>query len=120
MFTGLILSLAILFTLCNCPKEKELSCKKNETTAVAEDIQPAVDEADLELIADTIIYEVLVQNPDEEDLWKTNCVKNVDVKKFVDIIFDAVYNGKITAYSLFNEQPMSIEDIKALEEKETR
>ncbi|GAF05496.1 hypothetical protein [Saccharicrinis fermentans] len=48
----------------------------------------------MELWADTIIYEVLVSNPDPSNEWETAKVKNVKQRQIIDDLFAMVYNGK--------------------------
>lgn len=66
-------------------------------------------------IANPIIYDAVIKNPDPDDKWGDEELKNFDKKKLVDMIFKAVYDKKITAYNYHTDEPMSIEDIKALE-----
>ena len=67
------------------------------------------------VLADTIIYGVVLKNSNPDDLWTEECLKNVDRKKFTDIIFNAIYEGRITAYDYFENTPFSISEIKKLE-----
>jgi len=68
------------------------------------------------LIADPIIYEALIKNPDPEDSWGDEELKNFNRKKMVNLIFKAVYQGKATAYNYHTDKPMSIEEVKELED----
>ncbi|MBU0765713.1 MAG: hypothetical protein KJ607_12855 [Bacteroidetes bacterium] len=69
-------------------------------------------------VATTITYDVLIKNPDEEDAWTAEHLKDVDVKKLTDIIFDAVYSGQLTPYNFLSGEPMTIEDVKEIESRE--
>jgi len=66
-------------------------------------------------VADPIIYDALIKNPDPEDRWGTEELKGFDRKKLVNLLFKAVYEGKATAYNYHTDEPMSIEEIKAIE-----
>ncbi|SMO86426.1 hypothetical protein SAMN06265379_110138 [Saccharicrinis carchari] len=68
--------------------------------------------------ADTIIYEVLISNPNPLDEWATTKVKDVQHKKMVDDLFDMIYSGKKKAYHYYTNKALSIEDIKAMEADE--
>jgi hypothetical protein len=70
------------------------------------------------LIADTITYDVVVKNPDENDTWTAECLKNLKLKVLADKVFDAVYSGQATAYDYFDEKKLSIEDVKEMEQRE--
>ena len=67
------------------------------------------------VIADTIISDVVVKNPNQDE-WADICLKNLDKKTLVDEIFKSVYSGELIPYEFFNNQTLSIEDIKALED----
>ncbi len=68
--------------------------------------------------ADTIIYEVLINNPDTINKWENRKVKSVRKKKIVDDLFSMVYNGTKIPYHYYTKKPLSIEDIKELESEE--
>ncbi len=88
------------------------ACKQNPSTSVVDsDNVPGI------CIADTIIYPVVIKNPDSLDLWTEQCLSQLERKKFVDQVFDAVYNHKAQAYSYFNHKELSASDIKAIEEQ---
>lgn len=82
--------------------EKNVGSKKNDNYTV---------------LADTIIYDVVVKNSNTEDYWREECLKNVDRKKITDIIFKAIYEGRITAYDYFENTPFTIAEIKNLEKE---
>ncbi len=68
--------------------------------------------------ADTIIYDVLISNPDSVDEWATTKVKDVRHKKMVDDLYDLVYSGKKKAYHYYTNKELSIADIKEMEADE--
>ncbi len=70
------------------------------------------------LIADTITYDVVVKNPDENDSWTEECLQNLKLKILADRIFDAVYAGEATAYDYFEEKQLSIDEVKEMEQRE--
>ncbi len=72
------------------------------------------------IIADTIIYDVIIRNTIEEDDWQEFCLKNMDRAALTNIIFNAIYNGKLTAYDYQQETPMTIEEVKQLEKEYSR
>lgn len=67
------------------------------------------------LVADSILYDVVVQNPDSTDEWASYCLRNVDKKTIADMVFDGIYSGKLQAYAYSNEQLLSIEQVKEME-----
>jgi hypothetical protein len=70
------------------------------------------------LLADTISYPTIVKNPDLSDTWTTKCLEPLNRKVMVDKLFDAVYNHGAIAYDYFTHQPLSIEEVKKIEQKE--
>ncbi len=65
-------------------------------------------------IADTIITDVIILNPDDDE-WTEYTLRNLDKKTLVDEIFKLVYKGDLEPYEFFYNEPLTIDDIKALE-----
>jgi hypothetical protein len=91
----------LLISGCNNNKEKTISTQKDLINATQ--------------IADTIIYDVLVLNPDPDDEWINDCIDNLNKNELVEFVFNAVYNEKAKAYHYFTNELFSIEDVKAIE-----
>ena len=92
-----------------------ISCHRQEKELVENipDNQPVTD-AGIK-IADPVIYDALIKNPNMEDSWGTEELKGFDRKKMVDLLFQAVYEGRAIAYNYHTDEPMSIEEVKKLE-----
>lgn len=71
-----------------------------------------------ELLADTIIYTVEIKNYDPNDHWTNECLSKLDRSKMVDQFFESVYKHKAQAYNYMTEAPMSVSEVKAIEEQE--
>ncbi len=71
-----------------------------------------------DMLADTISYPVVIKNPDPSDTWTEKCLQPLDRKKLVDAVFNAVYSNGAQAYSYFDNKPLSISDIKKLENED--
>ncbi|MBE9468738.1 MAG: hypothetical protein IMY72_10535 [Bacteroidetes bacterium] len=69
------------------------------------------------IVADTIVYGVILKNSNPEDYWTEECLRNIDRKKITDIIFKAIYEGRITAYDYFENTAFTIDEIKNIEKK---
>ena len=67
------------------------------------------------LIANPIIYDVLVKNPDLEDSWASEKLKTFRKDEFVNIVFEAIYNGKVKVYNYHTGDEMTLKEIRALE-----
>ncbi|MCF6241540.1 MAG: hypothetical protein L3J74_09375 [Bacteroidales bacterium] len=72
------------------------------------------------VIADTIIYSVVTKNSNPDDDWRTYCLRKLDQQALVNIIFNAIYQGKLIPYDYSTEEPMSIEEVKAFEKENDR
>jgi len=70
------------------------------------------------VIADTIVNDVIILNPDNDE-WTDYCLRNLDKKTLVNEIFKSVYEGNLIPYDFFQNEILSIEDIKALENDST-
>jgi hypothetical protein len=69
-------------------------------------------------IADSINYGVVVRARDKNDEWQNKWLRSFDRREFVDFIFESVYSGRLQAYDYFEDEPVSIDQIKKLEDKE--
>lgn len=94
------------------------ACKKTETRWNY--LIPPADtlRTDYKIIADTISYGVVIENRDSTDIWREKWLSHLKKDSLVDRIFKAVYNRELTAYDYFTEEPLSIKDIKKLEDTE--
>ena len=70
------------------------------------------------IIADTIIYDVIVKNPDPDDKWTEKCLANFDKSRFVNQLFDAVYNKHAIAHDFFSGKKINPGRLKRMEKSE--
>ncbi len=71
------------------------------------------------VIADTIIYDVVIKNPNPEDTWTDECLKNLQHSSLMDSLFTLVYSQQAVAYDFFTKEPLKVKDIKRLEKEES-
>jgi len=88
-----------------------LSCEENKTT------HPSAKGGE-HIWADTIIYEVLISNPDVLNEWETTKIKKVRQKELVDDLFEMIYQGKKKAFDYYTNKALTIADIQELEEED--
>lgn len=69
------------------------------------------------MVADTIIYDVIIKNPNQDDDWTEKCLRNLKKEKFIDILFESVYKKQATAHDLFTDEIISPDKLKDLERK---
>lgn len=65
-------------------------------------------------IASPIIYEVLVNNPNPEDDWKTECLANTNTSELVNDILNAVRNGDLPAFDYYDNHQLSIPELEKI------
>jgi hypothetical protein len=99
-------ALIIILLLSGCDYAKQKDGGRNETFSSAH------------LMADTIFYPVRIKNIDPNDEWADSRLQKLNRKKLVDDIFSSVYDGKATAYHYLTDAPLSIDDIKELEQRD--
>jgi hypothetical protein len=84
---------------------------KTEDTAVS-----SVDSLPGQVVADTIIYDVIIANTNPDDTWTTHCLAGLDRNMLIGNIFDMVYAGRANAYNHETGEkltPKQLEDIEA-------
>jgi len=67
------------------------------------------------LVADTITYNVVIRNPDPEDLWTARCLQGLDRQAFIDNIFKMLYEGKAVAHHFETRERITPAQLKNLE-----
>jgi hypothetical protein len=72
------------------------------------------------VIADTIIYSVTTKNASPEDEWTEYCLRKMDNQALANIVFNAIYNGRLTPYNYDTEEPMTIAQVRAFEKDNRR
>lgn len=92
------------------------ACKQSKPTTADEPAAIVSDSLNGVVVADTIIYDVIISNPNPDDPWAVQCLKGLDHSLLISNIFDMVYSGKAIAYNhQTNEKltPKQVEEIEA-------
>lgn len=76
------------------------------------------DTALMYLVADTIIYDVVIRNTNPSDSWGEQSLGKLNHAKLIDSLFALVYEKKATAYDYFSNEKMSLKQIEAMEKEE--
>ena len=69
------------------------------------------------MIVDTIIYDVIIKNPNPFDSWTDECLEHLNKEQFVDILFESVYEENAIAHDIFSENIITPDELKNLERK---
>lgn len=79
--------------------------------------EPVVQRTELNIpvIADTVIYDVVVKNPEPDNHWTEESLRNLNREAFVDLIFNAIYRKELVPYDYFTRKALSIDEIYGLE-----
>ena len=72
------------------------------------------------ILADTIAYDVTIKNPDPGNNWTEEELRRMDEVALANIILNAIYNKRLTAYNFQTDEPMTIEEVKDMESKHSR
>jgi hypothetical protein len=67
-----------------------------------------------ELIADPIIYEVIVKNPNPDDEWLNECLENTNSSYLIAQVLKEVKAGNLKAYDYYDNHELSIDEIKQI------
>lgn len=71
-----------------------------------------------QLIADTIIYDVIIHNLNPDDLWAEQTLQYLNHQALIDSLFELVYQKRAVAYDYFEMKPLKIKDIIRMENEE--
>ncbi|MEE9463706.1 MAG: hypothetical protein V3V53_17850 [Bacteroidales bacterium] len=67
-------------------------------------------------LADQIIYDVIIKNPDPQDEWTEKCLVGLNRGELVDFIFAGLYDNRFKAYDIFNDNLIPARTIRKMEE----
>lgn len=109
--TCLFVILIFLFSSCKNSEKKHLKDRLTQRNTETE-----ITISDYASLAAPITYDVVIKNPNPEDDWIESCLEKFDRKQLVNIIFDAVLNEKVTAMDYLTDKPMTVKEIRELEE----
>ena len=68
-------------------------------------------------MADQIVYDVIIKNPDPQDEWTEKCLEGLNREELVDFIFAGLYDNRFKAFDIFSDKPISVRSIRKMEEE---
>lgn len=95
----------LVILLISCTGQKE-----------SEDLQESIVQTGSLQLADQIIYDVIIKNPDPQDEWREKCLGGLKRGELVDFIFDGLYDDRFKAYDIFNDKLIPARTIRKMEE----
>ncbi len=94
-----------------------LSCTRRTTTTSEESTSPSGTYISGNLVADTIIYDVVIRCANPDDIWENERLQYLNHTALIDSLFDLVYKKKIIAYDVFENKALSVSQVKSIEEQ---
>jgi len=88
-------------------------CNPEKPTGV-QHAKPIIEQTDYITVADTIITDVVIKNPDNDE-WTNYCLRNLDRETLVNDLFELVYSEKLIPHDFFTDEVMTIKEIKKIE-----
>jgi hypothetical protein len=82
----------------------------------SEDLQASGVQTGSVQLADQIIYDIIIKNPDPGDEWTEKCLEGLKRGELVDFIFAGLYDGRFKAYDIFNDELIPVRTIRKMEE----
>ncbi len=117
----LVIALSLIFACNESGKDNEKKKKVEIEVRKGNFYTSELDSsADAIVLADTIRYSVTIKNPDPEDYWTEADIRRMDELALANIIFNAIYNKRLTAYDFFDNTPMTVKQVKELEQENPR
>jgi len=70
------------------------------------------------VIANPVVYDVIIKNIDDSDPWNNERLKYVSQKYLVEHYLQSIYDGNLVAYDFFTEKPLSNRELRKIEKRE--
>jgi hypothetical protein len=94
-----------------------LACREKPVTSPKRNAVMAFDSTIGYEIADTITYDVIIKNPNPEDMWTEKFLHKLNRKALIDSIFSMAYAGRIKAYNIETNEQLTLRDLKGIEKQ---
>jgi hypothetical protein len=80
------------------------SCGGDSKSGQKEALTPRK-QTDASMVADSVIYDVVVKNPNIDDHWTEECLRHLDRLGLVDMVFEAIYREELIPYDYISNRP---------------
>jgi hypothetical protein len=91
------------------------SCRKTDYRIAANNSIIANDSAPGLVVADTIIYDVIIRNINPDDAWAIHCIKGLNHSLLIDNVFEMIYAGKTVAYNHETGEKLTLKQVEKIE-----
>jgi len=106
----MLLAVVLVFLGVACNKKD--SSRQGEVGTVVNDTTTGM------VVADTIIYDVVILNPNPDDAWASKCLEGLDHKLLIDNIFAMIYSEKSVAYNHETGEKLTPKQVEKIESEE--
>jgi hypothetical protein len=87
----------------------------SDSTGQKEAFSPR-EHTDASMVADAVIYDVVIKNPNIDDHWAEECLMHLDRRGLVDMVFEAIYRKELVPFDYISSRELTLKDIKNLED----
>jgi hypothetical protein len=103
-----LLAGATLLLLTGACRHSEHQVYTNDSV-VMHDTTPAL------VVADTIIYDVIIHNSNPDDAWAAHCLSGLNRGMLIDNIFEMVYSQRAVAFDHETGEKLTIKQVEKME-----
>lgn len=100
-----IIAILVIVATIGCNRTAEDQTRKHRVASTAKG----------QIIADTIVYDVILRNIDTSDIWEAECLKYTNQEEFINYLFDGLYSQQFIAVEFLGDKMLSIKEIKEIE-----
>jgi hypothetical protein len=91
------------------------ACHRNSPVGPKPETQSNLNQSEGIEVADTIIYEVLISNPNPDDPWAVKCLSRLNRKILIDSIFSMIYEKRAVAYNQETHEKLTAKQVRTIE-----
>lgn len=91
---------AMIVLVCSCTHQRETN--------------DSLTSGKVDVIADTITYDVIVKNPNPDDKWTEQCLGHFKREQWINMIMDNISKGEMKALDYETGKPISWQDIQKM------
>lgn len=109
LLTANVIVFCIIICFPGCTESRQKPVDIVETEIIVRDSTA------MNLIADTIIYDVIIKNTDPDNDWTEKCLGKLNRNELIDQLFESVYNKQARAYNFFTGKVLKPAQLKRIE-----
>jgi hypothetical protein len=91
------------------------ACRKTDHNTGDKNTASAVEKLPGLVVADTIIYDVIIRNSNPDDAWAAHCLAGLNHSMLINSIFEMVYSGKTSAFNHETGEKLTPKQVEKIE-----